>query len=130
MVLNTKLDNLYSAYGPTEATVIDMEFKLVVSLCADTILHNIRKTNRKYQMYIVRCSDPTPVPIGVAGELLIGGDGVARGYLNREELTREKFIANPFASSKDVKRGKNLRLYRSGDLFDGWRMEILNIWVE
>ena len=57
-----------------------------------------------------------PVPIGVAGELLIGGDGVARGYLNREELTKEKFIANPFASSKDVKRGKNLRLYRSGDL--------------
>ena len=57
-----------------------------------------------------------PVPIGVAGELLIGGDGVARGYLNREELTKEKFIANPFACLKDVKRGKNLRLYRSGDL--------------
>ncbi|HKY09305.1 MAG TPA: non-ribosomal peptide synthetase, partial [Candidatus Binatia bacterium] len=61
------------------------------------------------QVYIL---DPQlhPVPIGVVGELHIGGDGLARDYLNRPELTNEKFIANPFNSGPDN------RLYKTGDL--------------
>ncbi|MEG4207119.1 amino acid adenylation domain-containing protein [Microcoleus sp. Pol7_A1] len=51
-----------------------------------------------------------PVPIGVPGELCIGGDGLARGYLNRPELTAEKFIPNPFSSEEGA------YLYRSGDI--------------
>lgn len=51
-----------------------------------------------------------PVPIGVPGELCIGGDGLARGYLNRPELTAEKFIPNPFSSEDGA------YLYRSGDI--------------
>ncbi len=51
-----------------------------------------------------------PVPIGVVGDLYIGGDGLARGYLNRPELTQEKFIQNTFSNSKSE------RLYKTGDL--------------
>ncbi|MFM7789786.1 MAG: AMP-binding enzyme, partial [Microcystis panniformis] len=58
------------------------------------------------QVYILD-SYLQPVPIGVAGELHIGGMGLARGYLNRLELTQEKFISNPFAEGK---------LYKTGDL--------------
>ncbi|MFH6990806.1 hypothetical protein ACHRVW_24035, partial [Flavobacterium collinsii] len=49
-------------------------------------------------------------PIGVSGELLLGGAGISKGYLNREDLTQEKFISNPFAA------GKSSVLYRTGDL--------------
>ena len=57
-----------------------------------------------------------PVPLGVTGELYIGGDGVARGYLNREELTAERFVRDPFSDDPAA------RMYRSGDL-GRWRAD-------
>lgn len=57
-----------------------------------------------------------PVPIGVPGEIHVGGDGVARGYLNKRELTAQRFIADPFTNNPDA------RLYRSGDLAR-WRRD-------
>ena len=54
--------------------------------------------------------------LGAVGELYIGGEGLARGYLNREELTTERFIKNPFQSKEEKAEGRNGRLYKTGDL--------------
>jgi len=59
----------------------------------------------------------SPVPVGVKGEIYIGGAGLARGYLNRPNLTAEKFVPNPFMTEQDTRKtSKSLRLYRTGDV--------------
>ena len=104
--LFARLDvELYNLYGPTE-TCID-------ATCwrcdrgQNTVL--IGRPLANTQTYIL---DPhrQPVPIGVPGELYIGGEGLARGYLNRPDLTAERFVPNPFGG------GACTRLYRTGDL--------------
>ncbi|MFN6563899.1 MAG: non-ribosomal peptide synthase/polyketide synthase [Nostoc sp. ChiSLP01] len=96
---------LINAYGPTEATVEVTRKILGVDEQKITIGRPIHNT----QIYILdRYLQPTP--IGVPGELHIGGAGLARGYLNRPELTKEKFIANPFVEAEGS------RLYKTGDL--------------
>jgi amino acid adenylation domain-containing protein len=94
-----------NAYGPTESTVC----ATVASIEADHQNLQIGRPIANTQVYILD-SQLQPVPIGVAGELHIGGDGLARGYLNRPELTQSKFVTNPFASDKSA------RLYKTGDL--------------
>ncbi|WP_414621620.1 amino acid adenylation domain-containing protein [Calothrix sp. CCY 0018] len=95
----------FNAYGPTEATVCATIAECSKEDLQPPIGHPIANT----QVYIL---DRTlqPVPIGLPGELYIGGIGVARGYLNRPNLTAEKFIKNPFNNSKFN------RLYKTGDL--------------
>ena len=56
------------------------------------------------------------VPLGVTGELHIGGLGISRGYMNRAELTRQKFLVNPFQTDKERERGLNSLMYKTGDL--------------
>jgi N-(5-amino-5-carboxypentanoyl)-L-cysteinyl-D-valine synthase len=56
------------------------------------------------------------VPVGGIGELYIGGIGVTRGYLNRPELTAERFLDNPFRTPQEEREGRNARMYRTGDL--------------
>ncbi|BAZ30180.1 non-ribosomal peptide synthase [Cylindrospermum sp. NIES-4074] len=99
---------LINEYGPTE-TVVGC---CIYEVSEQTSLSGIIPIGRPIantQLYILN-QYLKPVPIGVIGELYIGGAGVARGYLNRPELTAEKFIANPFSNISGD------RLYKTGDL--------------
>ena len=98
---------LHNLYGPTEAC-IDTHFYT----CHEGIRQKNIPIGRpifNIQSYILD-RHLQPLPIGVPGELYIGGDGLARKYLNRPELTAEKFIKNPFCNSNSE------RLYKTGDL--------------
>ncbi|WP_375511201.1 amino acid adenylation domain-containing protein [uncultured Nostoc sp.] len=100
---------LINAYGPTETTVSATLYRIPHSTFSTEGEVPIGRPLAHLQAYIL---DPhlQLVPIGVSGELYIGGDSLARGYLNRPELTSEKFIPNPFCDSKSQ------RLYKTGDL--------------
>ena len=93
---------LINGYGPTENTTftccypIERTDPLVTSVAIGRPIANT-------QVYILD-ADRQPVPIGIAGELYIGGDGLAQGYLNRPAQTLEKFIPNPFAESGKLYR--------------------------
>lgn len=95
---------LFNTYGPTEATVVATAAEMRPGQPV-----TIGRPIPNYTCYVVD-EALDPVPPGVQGELLIGGPGVAGGYLRRPELTAEKFIANPFGGN-----GRDPVLYRSGD---------------
>ncbi|MBD2562853.1 MULTISPECIES: amino acid adenylation domain-containing protein [Nostoc] len=97
--------NFFNAYGPTEASVC----ATIAKCTEDDNKISIGKAIANVQVYILD-EYLQPVPIGVPGELHIGGLGLARGYLNRPELTKEKFIPNPFKGAGESK------LYKTGDL--------------
>jgi amino acid adenylation domain-containing protein len=98
---------LLNMYGPTETTVWSTTWQLPADVAPARIA--VGRPIANTQIYIVD-SKLQPVPIGVEGELLIGGAGVARGYLRREQLTAERFIADPFRGCGTA------RIYRTGDL--------------
>jgi len=105
----TKLPNcqLINGYGPTENTTFTCCHQITIE---DTTKPSIPigRPIANTQVYILN-PDLQPVPIGHPGELYIGGDGLARGYLNQPDLTQERFIANPFSQES------NSRLYKTGD---------------
>jgi len=94
---------LWNLYGPTEATYVTMErIERGEPVTIGRPMPNVTT-------YILD-SALAPVPIGVRGELYVGGAGITRGYRNRPELTGERFVTDPFAAAS------NARMYRTGDL--------------
>jgi amino acid adenylation domain-containing protein len=102
--------NLINGYGPTENTVCASMHKYETG----DLNTNIGRPFNNVSVYVLDM-DRNPVPIGVTGELYIGGAGLSRGYLNNRELTQERFVSNPFATQADKAKGYT-RLYRTGDL--------------
>ncbi|NER45916.1 MAG: amino acid adenylation domain-containing protein, partial [Symploca sp. SIO1A3] len=121
---------LANTYGPSEATIVATS-RILAPLESDDLPGaetSIGRPLRNVQVYLLD-RHLQPVPIGVLGELYVGGVGLAHGYLNRPELTAEAFIDNPFQNSKlctdaiyhvslntDIASSNANRLYRTGDL--------------
>ncbi|HEX8145820.1 MAG TPA: amino acid adenylation domain-containing protein, partial [Pyrinomonadaceae bacterium] len=103
-----KPENLINAYGPTENTTFST-WKAVSSLAADATNVPIGRPITNSEAYVLG-EAMEPVPVGVRGELYLGGDGLARGYLRRSALTAERFVPHPFSSEPGA------RLYRTGDI--------------
>jgi amino acid adenylation domain-containing protein len=96
----------FNAYGPTETSVCSSAYKITIDTISDeTIPIGFPIPNA--QMYVLDEHNNLVAP-GIIGEICIGGLGLADGYLNREELTAEKFIDNPFRTGE--------KLYKTGDL--------------
>jgi acyl-coenzyme A synthetase/AMP-(fatty) acid ligase/aryl carrier-like protein len=97
---------LTNGYGPTETTTFAM-FHPITDVPNPELPIPLGRPLANTQVYILDAHG-RPCPIGVTGEIHIGGDGLALGYLNRPELTAERFIPSPFAAGQ--------RLYKTGDL--------------
>jgi acyl-CoA synthetase (AMP-forming)/AMP-acid ligase II/acyl carrier protein len=98
---------LHNLYGPTEAATDATFWRCVPQPLAGLVPIGRPLANTK--IYILDAHDQ-PVPVGIAGEIHIGGKGVARGYLHRPDLTASRFVADPFVSDP------NARMYKTGDL--------------
>lgn len=103
--------DFHNVYGPTECTVDSTSARIN----ADGTAPHIGGPMKNRRIYILD-ADLEPVPVGVAGEICIGGDGVGRGYLNRPELTEERFREDVFSHRPASK------MYRTGDL-GRWRAD-------
>jgi amino acid adenylation domain-containing protein len=96
---------VWNCYGPTETTI----WSTICRLERDGLPVTIGRPLANTTLYVLDGGQRL-LPQGAAGELYIGGDGVTRGYLNRPELTAERFLADPFATAPDA------RMYKTGDL--------------
>src|SRR5689334_22356253 len=108
----TEVSTVCNLNGPTETTTYST---WVPMKRGESLAVHIGRPIANTQIYILD-GNREPVPVGVIGELYIGGAGVARGYLNRPELTAERFVSDPFVRESEA------RMYRTGDL-GRWRAD-------
>ena len=106
--------HMYNAYGPTECSIMATGYD-TTGKNITTLTVPIGSPVANTQVYVLDTS-LNPIPVGMPGELYIGGEGLARGYLNRPELTTERFIKNPFQTEEEKAKQRNDRLYKTGDL--------------
>src|SRR5690606_5496229 len=110
---------MLNAYGPTECSDDVTHYKIDPLVVKSRQVVPIGKPVINTSLYILD-RHLIPVPIGVCGELYIGGDGVGRGYLHDIDKTREAFVPNPFLSRTELEADKNTVLYKTGDLGRYW----------
>lgn len=108
---NLKAQLLINGYGPTETIMTPMIWKIPAGTRFEGTVAPIGRGVGDRRIYVLD-ADLAPVPVGVIGEIHIGGSGLARGYLGQPELTADRFIPDPFSQDG--------RLYKSGDL-GRWR---------
>ncbi|WP_264211406.1 amino acid adenylation domain-containing protein [Leisingera thetidis] len=108
---------LINGYGPTETIMTPMVWKVRAGTRFDGAYAPLGRAVGHRRAYVLD-ERMMPCPIGVTGEIHLGGEGVARGYVNRPGTTADRFIPDPFAPELDGRQGA--RLYRSGDL-GRWR---------
>lgn len=101
-----KAKSVWNVYGPTETTI----WSTIKNLNPDDDIITIGRPIKNTQIYLLD-DERDLVDLGGVGEIYIGGEGVARGYLNREDLTKDRFFEDPFAGKKE-----GARMYRTGDL--------------
>ncbi len=106
---------LINGYGPTENTTFTCCYRIPRELAAEASSIPIGRPIANTQVYVVD-ERLRPVPIGVPGELVTGGDGLARGYLGRPELDAERFVANPFGPGKLYRTGDRVRWLLTGHI--------------
>jgi amino acid adenylation domain-containing protein len=100
---------VWNGYGPTETTIYSVVKKLTSEDCAGEGYVPIGRPIDNTTLYVLN-SKLVPVPVGITGELYIGGVGVSPGYLNLDGMTAERFIPNPFSDDPEA------RIYKTGDL--------------
>jgi amino acid adenylation domain-containing protein len=100
---------VWNCYGPTETTIYNTGKKVTKEDASGEGYVSIGRPLDNNILYVLN-SDMVPVPVGVPGELFIGGAGLSPGYLNHPEMTAAKFVSNPFSADR------NDLLYKSGDL--------------
>jgi len=117
-----KCSELWNMYGPTETTVWSTVERVALDEGDTTGYVNLGRPIDNTLIYVLN-SELQPVPVGYPGELFIGGDGLAKGYFNLPEMTREKFLQDPFSTIPGA------HMYRTGDLVqqtDDGKLEFLN----